>query len=364
MKLKDHIISLLFFLSFIFLLVNPESTIEAAINGMQLFIEIIFPSLFPFFVLTSMLPSISWLNNFSKFFGHVMKPVFNVSGQGALVFLTGSLSGFPVGAKMTADMLKKNKISLPDAQRLICYTNGASPMFLIGAVAGGLMNQPSLGIILFLCHLAGNMIIGIFAGRLIKGDSLVKVPERNESVDYITLFRESVVISMKQLVVIGGFIIFFSVAIHSIENGIQSLHSDIPNEKLEILASGILELSNGVDAAVRQSENLQTTAMIVLAMVSFSGLCIHMQVVSFIDHLPISYKPYLLSRLFHMILSPLIFIIYTHFSPFAYDEVPAVQHVIMTFSRPVPYSQLITIISFSLCIIVMLVNVNKQKSRL
>ncbi len=149
MKIKEHIVSFIYVTFFIFMLSSPSLTMEAALNGMTLFADIIFPSLFPFFVLTAMLPAISWVNFGARLFSPLMKPLFNVSGQGALVFFAGSLSGFPIGANMTADLLKNHKISISDARRLICYTNGASPMFVIGAVAGGLINQPTLGIILF-----------------------------------------------------------------------------------------------------------------------------------------------------------------------------------------------------------------------
>ncbi|MDZ5711546.1 hypothetical protein [Jeotgalibacillus haloalkalitolerans] len=361
MKYKEHIVSFMFLLFFIFMLYSPASTIDAALNGMTLFADIIFPSLFPFFVLTAMLPAISWVNMLAGLFGYIMKPLFNVSGQGALVFIAGSLSGFPIGAKMTADLLKNNKISIPDAQRLICYTNGASPMFLIGAVAGGLMNRPSLGITLFLCHLSGNILIGIAAGRLIKGSSLERNPPVNQQADYLALFRDSVTVSVKQLMIIGGLITFFSVCIQLIEQLLSSFSGGWHAEKLQVLISGILELSNGVDAAVRYLEPA-TASLIVLAMVSFSGLCIHMQVMTFIDQIPISYKPYLVSRLFHMVLSPIIFLIYQFFFPLQDQKVPA-EDVMAPLNHGINITQSVTVIVLFICIFILLQFQYKQKPR-
>ncbi|MFB1081219.1 hypothetical protein [Jeotgalibacillus sp. JSM ZJ347] len=360
MKYKEHIVSLTFLIFFIFMLYYPDQTIDASLNGMKLFAEIIFPSLFPFFVLTAILPSISWVNQFAGFFGHLMRPVFNVSGQGALVFIAGSLSGFPIGAKMTADLLKNHKISIPDAQRLICYTNGASPMFLIGAVAGGLMNRPSLGIIMFLCHLCGNILIGIAAGRLIKGPSLKRNPAADQRVDYLSLFRESVTVSLKQLMSIGGLIVFFSVCIQLVKQLLTSIASDQYAEKIQLITSGILELSNGVDAAVRFSG--AEAALIVLAMVSFSGLCIHMQVITFIHQLPISYKPYLLSRLFHMVLSPVIFLIYSLFIPLPESTLPA-EDVMGQINSGINVYQFITVSVLLFCSMILLHLRYIQKSR-
>lgn len=361
MKFKEHIVSFMFLLFFIFMLSSPTSTIEAALTGMTLFADIIFPSLFPFFVLTAMLPAIPWVNLLARLFGPVMKPLFNVSGQGALVFIAGSLSGFPIGAKMTADLLKNHKISITDARRLICYTNGASPMFIIGAVAGGLMNQPTLGIILFLCHLCGNVIIGIAAGRLIKGPSLERNPPDQSKADYLSLFRESVTVSVKQLIIIGGLITFFSVCIELLEQLLSSFSDRLKAEQMEVLIAGVMELSNGVEAAVRFSDPY-TASVIVLAMVSFSGLCIHMQVITFIDQLPITYRSYLVSRLFHMIISPVIFMIHQLFFPFKADKLPAAD-VMAPVDIGINFSQILTVIVLFICAVILIQFRYKEKPR-
>ncbi|KIL50361.1 hypothetical protein KP77_17360 [Jeotgalibacillus alimentarius] len=361
MKFREHIISLMFLLFFVFMLSYPMSSIDAAMRGIRLFADIIFPSLFPFFVLTALLPSIPWVNVFATFISPVTRKLFNVSGYGAIVFFSGSVSGFPTGAKMTADLLEKNKISIPDANRLICFTNGASPMFLIGAVAGGLMSQPTLGSTLFLCHLTGNIIIGIAAGKYIKGPSFHADLTEREPVDYLTLFREAISSSVRQLLTVGGLIVFFSVLIESCNQLLEEIYTGAHHAKINLVISGILELSNGAESAASASSTY-IAAILILSMTSFSGLCIHMQILSFISHLPISYQSYFYSRLLHAVISPLIFVIYTYLFPLKTDS-PAVKEVIAPVEYGITSAQVITLSLIILGILTFLMTYRIEKSR-
>ncbi|MBM7578390.1 hypothetical protein [Jeotgalibacillus terrae] len=361
MKFREHIISFMFLLFFVFMLSYPMSSIDAAMRGIRLFTDIIFPSLFPFFVLTALLPYIPWVNLFASYISPVTRKLFNVSGYGAIVFFSGSVSGFPTGAKMTADLLEKNKISIADARRLICFTNGASPMFLIGAVAGGMMNQPTLGSVLFLCHLTGNIIIGITAGKYIKGPSFHTDLSEREPADFLALFRESIASSVRQLLTVGGLIVFFSVLIESCNQLLEEIYTGTHQVRVNLFISGLLELSNGAESAASASSTYMA-AILILSMTSFSGLCIHMQIVSFISHLPISYKSYLYSRLLHAVISPLLFVIYTIIFPLNLDS-PAVKEAIAPLEYGMTTSQFITLSLIAFGILTSLLTFRTEKSR-
>ncbi|WP_227395624.1 nucleoside recognition domain-containing protein [Jeotgalibacillus aurantiacus] len=323
MKIKEHILSALFFFFLLFILLHPDITLKASAEGMKLWAEVVFPALFPFFVLSALITHIHWTDYVSNLFTFFMKPVFNVSKKGSIVLLIGVFSGFPVGAKMTAELYHNNLISLSDANKLLCFTNGASPMFLIGAVAGGFLHSPAAGITIFLCHLTGNLLIGVAAGRLIKGESLSS-PESRQSLKMplIPEFQKAVSQSVQQLIIIGGLIIFFSVAasilehsffFHTINSVLTWIKPDshYSEEIVSAFITGLIEMSNGADLLSELHLSFDDRVLLILAIVSFGGLCVHFQVMSFILHTPISYKVYLLSRIVHLFLSPALYLIYT-----------------------------------------------------
>ena len=105
-------ISLLFiFLLFLFLLCFPAEALAASRDGLKLWLETLLPTLLPFMILTGILVRtdgiIKILHPIVPFF----KVVFGLSPGGTYVFLLGLLTGYPMGAKLAADLYYAGKIS-------------------------------------------------------------------------------------------------------------------------------------------------------------------------------------------------------------------------------------------------------------
>src|SRR5699024_11370223 len=69
-------------------------------------------------------------------------------------------SVYPSGAKIIAMLRKRRQISRIEAERLISFTNTASPLFIFGALAVGLFHRAELGILIAASHYAGNILVG------------------------------------------------------------------------------------------------------------------------------------------------------------------------------------------------------------
>ena len=79
----------------------------------------------------------------------------------ALALLLGTISGYPVGARITADLRKNKLISKNEAERLVAFTNNSGPIFIAGAVATGMLMDAKLGSILLTCHILGAVSVVI-----------------------------------------------------------------------------------------------------------------------------------------------------------------------------------------------------------
>ena len=88
----------------------------------------------------------------------IMRPVFNVPGTGAFVMAMGYTSGAPIGTMLSVELRKKNLCTRMEAERLMSFTNNSSPLFIFGAVAVGMFNNPALGLILAFSHYSANLI--------------------------------------------------------------------------------------------------------------------------------------------------------------------------------------------------------------
>ena len=65
-----------------------------------------------------------------------MRPLFNVPGEGAFALLMGTISGYPVGAKIVADFKSRGICNDAECERLLSFTNNSGPLFIIGTVRG------------------------------------------------------------------------------------------------------------------------------------------------------------------------------------------------------------------------------------
>lgn len=244
------------------LLIDPQSVIASGKKAVNLCINIIIPSLLPFFVISRLILKTGAIHPISRFFRPVMRPLFNLPAQAAFPLVAGWLSGYPAGAKYTTDLYEGNFLSKKEAQRLLAFCNNASPLFIVGAIGTGYFNSPGLGLILFFSHLSASISVGIVTGLLsrIKRSAQMeeeKLSERYQMNTSIHMLTEAIMDSMKVLLQISGTIIFFAVLVQTLEiAGIFTALSRmiiriLPGneafvEMIEIFIAGSLELTYGL----------------------------------------------------------------------------------------------------------------------
>ena len=86
------------------LLVYPQTVFEGAREGLLLWFNTVFPAQFPFFVCISLLIELDVLPIFQRIFEPFMRRVFGLPGEASFVWLSGCISGYPVGAKAAMEL--------------------------------------------------------------------------------------------------------------------------------------------------------------------------------------------------------------------------------------------------------------------
>ncbi|MCG0239374.1 MAG: hypothetical protein L6E13_09270, partial [Firmicutes bacterium] len=84
------------------LVLYPEEGLAAARDGMKIFFDIVFPSLLPFFILSELLLGLGVVHFLGVLFEPLMRPLFNVPGEGAFALSMGLAAGYPMDAVITA----------------------------------------------------------------------------------------------------------------------------------------------------------------------------------------------------------------------------------------------------------------------
>lgn len=312
----------------------PQESFEASIRGLNMWWEIVFPSLLPFFIVSEMLIGFGVVNFIGVLLEPLMRPLFRVPGVGGFVMAMGMASGFPAGAKLTARMRQEGQLTRIEAERLVSFTNSSNPLFMFGAVSVGFFQNPKLGAILALSHYLGNIFVGLimrFYGgsegtrgtdkrkifNLRSAFSVLHQTRLKEKRPIGKLLGDAVTSSIQTLLMIGGFIILFSVLnkllylLHITSFfakiiGILLSSLSFPKSMSIPLISGLFEITLGSKMTSQiQAATLLQQVMITSFILGFSGFSVQAQVASILAQTDIRFKPFFFARTLHGITSSL-----------------------------------------------------------
>ncbi len=310
------------------LIIYPKPAVSAASKGIHLWLDIVFPSLFPFFVASQLLSKSGIIRLFGILLEPVMRPLFNVPGCGSFALAMGIVSGYPVGASITADLRKQELITRVEAERLLTFTNNSGPLFIMGAVAVGMFRLPAAGYLLYASHVAACITVGLIfryykrrhnprKRAQIKMSQSIRLELqklRNTDINPWKLFGECIQSSISTILTIGGFIIFFSVLINiMIASGlISALCSLVPGftadlglepKTLEGLLCGFFEITTGANLINLSSSALAVKLCSASMIIGWAGFSVHTQVMSIVSSSDIGVKPYLAGKALQGIIS-------------------------------------------------------------
>ena len=295
-SLRDYLMVALLIGFFILLIIDTDNVLSTGQKAIDLCLKVIIPSLLPFFILSRLIFNTGAIHIISRIFEPIIKPLFNLPGTAAFPIIAGWFSGYPAGAKYTADLYNKRLLTKPQAERLLSFCNNSGPLFIVGAIGTGYFNSPELGTILLICHILGSFTVGI-TQRFIFADKLqpekLRTTEQKNKVTFSShMLTDSIMDSINVLLQICGTIIFFAVLVQTLETagiftGLSKLvglitKSDTSNY-LRILTAGGFEITYGLFILSR-SLLIPTNVKILLTsflcgfggisvLTQFAGLC-------------------------------------------------------------------------------------------
>ena len=97
MKIKKILIYLFAVGAVVLLIKNASSAIRYASDAIDLCLEMIVPTLFPFFICSGILIYSGFCELLAKAFQFCMYPLFRISPVGSSAFILGIVSGYPLG---------------------------------------------------------------------------------------------------------------------------------------------------------------------------------------------------------------------------------------------------------------------------
>lgn len=299
-KLINIIVITLSLISLIELLLNKTIIFNTISYSMNLWISSIIPSLFPFFIISDILIQYNITNYIPKFIRKIFTKIFNISDNTVTIFFLSLISGFPSNARNTRSMYDMNLIDEKEASHALIFTHFSNPLFILGTVSVFFLKNEKLGLIILISHYLSNIILGIATRNYnIISKSNNKIPNQSKK-NFPKVLINAIKNAIDTLLTILGtltcFLIISAIIINSIN--ITPYNSAI--------LKGILEMTMGLKSLSLLNISNIYKVVISSMFISFGGLSVHMQVLSFLIDTKISYKPFFIARFFHAIIAGLL----------------------------------------------------------
>ena len=145
-RVRDLLLGLALLCATLALMLYPQPSMEAAKSGLALCYNVIIPSLFPFFVLSSLVVELGLAGYLGRLLEGLMRPLFHVSGACASAFALGFIGGYPVGAKTAISLYENGMCTKTEAERLLAFCNNSNPVFLISVLGVGVFGSVRAGV--------------------------------------------------------------------------------------------------------------------------------------------------------------------------------------------------------------------------
>lgn len=243
----------------------------------------VIPSLFPFIVLSDFIIRSGLCVSVGRKLKKPARLIFGLSGNAVCVIIMSLFGGFPVGAKMTAQLIDSGSISKNEGRRMMLFCVNGGPAFIVGAVGSAMLSSRKAGIILY----ASLVITALLTGALSKIFAEKAPPETQES--QIIPESGALISSVSQgtavMLNICAWIIVFSC--------VSGYFSLLPVSKSTLM--WINMLSEVTQGCIWAAGNFP--ACIMALIIGWSGLAVHCQIYPYIRKTGLSILHFWLSRL-------------------------------------------------------------------
>lgn len=214
--------------------------------------------------------------------------------------ISGFLCGYPMGAKITADLVNANKINRSEAAYLLSFCNNTSPVFIVNFIIHKVFQSETFLVPSLVILIGVPIILSFFFRKFYlpydNGDAKSFSSEENKESFSFRIFDECIMDSFENIVKVGGYIIIFSVFIRLLSR----FTADIP-ALLYLLP--VLEMTNGILILFEQFEQITVSYPLIIALTSFGGVCALAQTKSMIHSSGIPFFPYVIQKIITAIIS-------------------------------------------------------------
>lgn len=319
----------IFFVFFTYLILTHSTTsLYYAFTGLNLWFTKMIPALFPFMILSGIMVRLQLTEGFSMVLYPIINPLFHIRKNVCYVIIMGFLCGFPMGAKVTYDLLKRDMITQREAEYLLAFCNNIGPVYFCSFVL------PLLGRKLTLPYLVGMYGLPLLYGIALRytkfkdlsiqsvvvgqKNDLTCCSEEQHRLSLLEQIDDSIISAIESILLLGGYMVLFNLCNlipHVIFENIQNIFSNISfniTTQLPVIIAPFLEITGGLNLLGDRFP------FITLIMLPFGGLSCIAQTYSIIRNTDLSIYSYILHKLILTGITILFYLIWHWIAPSTY----------------------------------------------
>lgn len=288
-----YFLSIITVLAAVFLIAEPR-TVSAAVGGaVSDCLEVIIPSLFAFTVLAVYLQKSGLYRTALKPLTFPLSKLLRMDEELCAVFVLANIGGYPVGASLLSELVRKGALSEKNAARMLCCCFGSGPSFIVGIVGVRVFGSAAAGLALFASCFISSLIMAL----IVRAGGDIELKSSFGRFDLSSgAFISSVTSGARVMFTVCAMITGFSVV--SAILGATGVN-DLSERLLGLLGAG--ENSSAIFAAVLEVTRIKSIVPVngamplCAALLSFGGICVIMQIAALSGKIPL--KRFILSRI-------------------------------------------------------------------
>jgi len=259
-----------------------RETAAEAKSAVQFCLTVMIPSLYAFTVLSKLIISTNTYKLAGRPFSALSRYVLRMPADFFPVFLISQFAGYPIGAALISRMEEEGKISKSQAMDMLCFCIAPGPAYISAVATIAAPDVPKTGGYIFLAVAGANLFLALITSFT------RKIPPKSNEKTNVTLsskvFTESVASGAESMTMICGMIIFMAALMGILGkagafDAVSSLLSRVtkyPAAQIYPFVRSFLEISN----LTRISGAYDVIIPMAAALLSFGGICVHMQIMS------------------------------------------------------------------------------------
>jgi len=309
LKGKKIIYTIFFIFLTYCILTNSQLSLYYALSGLQLWYSKMIPSLLPFMIISGLMIRLHLTEGFSSLIYPIINPLFKVSKNACYVIMLGFLCGFPMGARIIADLYLRGMLSRREAEFLLSFCNNIGPVYFMSFVLPLLRRE------LFLPYVLGMYGLPFLYGFILRKTLYRDISTINhryttenmlvacsshqkESLLYET--DDAITSSIHSILSLGGYMVLFN---------LLNLIPHVLTGRPSVLLAPLFEISGGLNIL---SHRLPLYTLLILP---FGGLSCIAQTYSCIRDTDLSIAKYTVHKLILTSLTAAYYLLWSNLLP-------------------------------------------------